>query len=156
MIIQPYQPETDNIPYPLLMLADPDIRRIDEYLANGRLFLGYQQSNDQAVAAAIVNASESTLEITNIATDPSLQGRGYGKQMVAFIVGFARQHGYATLQVGTGNSSLDQLGFYQKCGFRISGIIPDFFIHDDPPIFENGIRCLDMVLLTQSISRLSD
>ena len=51
------------------------------------------------------------------------------------------------MTVGTGNSSLRQLSFYQKAGFRISGIIPDYFIGDDPPVFENGIRCIDMIRL---------
>ena len=48
----------------------------------------------------------------------------------------------------TGNSSLGELAFYQKSGFRITGVKRDFFADYDPPIFENGIRCLDMVILT--------
>lgn len=56
--------------------------------------------------------------------------------------------GFETVEIGTGNSSIDQLAFYQKCGFRIAAIDPDFFIRHYPePIFENGIQCRDMIRL---------
>nr|MBP6562703.1 hypothetical protein [Neisseriaceae bacterium] len=53
-----------------------------------------------------------------------------------------------TVFVGTANSSLNQLGFYQKAGFRLSHIVPNYFIdHYPDPIIENGLRALDMVYL---------
>ena len=57
------------------------------------------------------------------------------------------------VEVGTGNSSLDALAFYQRAGFRIVGVIPDFFVDNYPePIVENGIRCIDMVRLRLTLT----
>ena len=135
-------------PFDLLTLADPSRDRIRQHLNNGRLLLGCEPGSNDAIAAAILNEHGEDLEISNIAVALPYQGRRVGKQMVAFIVEFSHQQGYRQVQVGTGNSSLEQLAFYQKCGFRMAAVITDYFIEDDPPIFENGIRCLDMILLT--------
>ena len=146
---------TSEAPFELLTLADPSIERIQQHLVHGQLLVGYEPDYQQAIAAAIVNDYGDHLEISNIAVTPAQQGRGRGKQMIAFIIAFARQQGYSQLRVGTGNSSLEQLAFYQKCGFRIIGVIPDYFGDDDPTIFENGIRCQDMVLLAYSLTSIS-
>ena len=38
---------------------------------------------------------------------------------------------------------------YQKAGFRITGVIPNFFKDNyDEEIIENGIPCRDMIRLT--------
>lgn len=56
------------------------------------------------------------------------------------------------LMIGTGNSSINQLALYQKCGFRVIGVERDFFINNyDEPIFENGIQCVDMIRLSIEI-----
>ncbi len=64
----------------------------------------------------------------------------------------AKSKGYRTIEVGTANSSIGQLAFYQKCGFRITGVDKDFFVRHYPEeIFENGIQCRDMVRLSQNL-----
>ncbi len=52
------------------------------------------------------------------------------------------------LEVGTGNSSLEESAFYQKAGFRIVGMDRNFVVRDyEEEIIENGNRCDDMVRL---------
>lgn len=53
--------------------------------------------------------------------------------------------------VGTANSSIGNLAFYQKCGFRLCGIRRDFFLSYPQPIWENGIRALDMVMFERDL-----
>ena len=54
---------------------------------------------------------------------------------------------YAVLQVGTGDSPLT-IPFYEKCGFVLSHIIPNFFTDNyDHPIYEGGVQLVDMVYL---------
>jgi ribosomal protein S18 acetylase RimI-like enzyme len=67
--------------------------------------------------------------------------------MLAHVIEHARQTAAARVEVGTGNSSLHQLRFYQRNGFRVTGIVADFFRDDEPPIMEEGIRCLDLIRL---------
>lgn len=56
------------------------------------------------------------------------------------------------MEIGTGNTSFSQLRLYQSCGYRITGIISDYFTRLYPqPIWENGIQCRDMVRLRKDI-----
>ena len=58
---------------------------------------------------------------------------------------------YSVLQVGTGDSPLT-VPFYEKCGFVRSHIIPNFFTDNyDHPIFECGVRLVDMVIFQRSL-----
>ena len=64
----------------------------------------------------------------------------------------AKSKGFKTIEVGTGNSSIEQLALYQKCGFRITGVDLDFFIrHYSEEIYENGIQCRDMIRLSKDL-----
>ena len=86
----------------------------------------------------------------NIAVIESCQGQGIGKQLLSEAVKIAERSGCKTIEVGTGNSSLAQLAFYQKAGFRITGVVRDFFVTKN--IIENGIRCRDMIRLSLDVS----
>ena len=47
--------------------------------------------------------------------------------------------------MGTGNSSIDQIAFYQK-GFRMIGVEIGFFERNyNDKIYENGILCRDKI-----------
>lgn len=54
--------------------------------------------------------------------------------------------------VGTANSSIGNLAFYQKVGFRITEVKKDFFSKYPEPIFENGIQALDMIMFEKNLS----
>ena len=56
--------------------------------------------------------------------------------------------------VGTANSSIDNIAFYQKLGFRMAEIKRDFFKAYPTPIFENGIRALDMIVFEKELGFL--
>jgi ribosomal protein S18 acetylase RimI-like enzyme len=93
-----------------------------------------------------------TIELVNIAVDEKQKGKGIGKQLVLHAIENAKQQGYKTMEIGTGNSSIRQLALYQKCGVRITGVDRDFFVkHYPEPIFENGIQCRDMIRLSQEL-----
>jgi hypothetical protein len=55
------------------------------------------------------------------------------------------------IMVGTGNSSLDNISFYQKCGFRFDSIIKDYFSYIVPPIKEFNIELKDMIMFKYNI-----
>ena len=68
----------------LLLLADEQENMIDHYLEKGKMFV----LDDAGVKAECVVTDEGNgiLEIKNIATDPHYHGKGYGKQLIDFIV----------------------------------------------------------------------
>jgi len=144
--------ETDPEPYwDMLLLADPSKASIEACLADGKLYVA--EWDDTVVGAYIVLQLDGPLwELKNIAVTPEWQGKGVGKALIAAAITSARELGANKLEVGTGNSSLDQLAFYQKAGFRMQRIAKNYFtLNYDEPIFENGIQCRDMVILTMDL-----
>ena len=133
-------------PRELLLLADPCENRVAEYVKSGILFVG--EFDGQVIAAAVIMKDGERYEIKNIAVSPAYQHKGLGKLMLAHLIRHVKEAGGEEIFLGTGNSSLSQLAFYQKMGFRITGVIPDYFRDHEPPIYENGIRCMDMVILS--------
>ena len=50
--------------------------------------------------------------------------------------------------MGTANSALDNIAFYQKCGFRMSAVKRDFFDYIQPRQREHGIEMRDMIVFS--------
>ena len=78
------------------------------------------------------------------------KGKGYGKALVDFII---QTHAgqYAALQVGTGDSP-STIPFYEACGFRRHHLVKNFFTdHYDHPIYEGGVKLVDMVYLQREL-----
>src|SRR5690606_40506888 len=87
-------------------------------------------------------------ELMSIAVPPSHQKFGYGTALLRWIIDFFRKSGARQIEVGTGTFGY-QLAFYQRHGFRVTGIDHDFFIRNYPePIFEDGIQLFGMLRLT--------
>ena len=102
----------------------------------------------QLAGAAVVRWREDEpSEIVYIAVAPELRGRGYGKQIMHFFQEELRRRGGHTLLVGTANAALENIAFYQKCGFRMFEIRRDYFAYIQPPITEHGIVLRDMLVL---------
>ena len=83
----------------LLLLADEQEDMIDRYLERGTMYV----LEDDGVKAECVVTDEGggVLELKNIAVEPGVQGRGYGKALVDFLLRTYAGR-YAVLQVGTG------------------------------------------------------
>lgn len=137
----------DQIPWNLLLLADPSRKIIQEYLNKGDIYLAL--IGDKIIGVYIlVKISEDIVELKNIAVDEKYQHQGIGKQLVLDAISRAKTNKAKRIEVGTGNSSLSQLALYQKCGFKITGIDKGFFIRNyGQEIIENGIACVDMIRL---------
>lgn len=132
----------------LLALADPSPAMIMDCLADGTL---YSARWDGVVVGVFVlmHTGDARWELKNIAVAPEWQKKGVGKALIDAAIAEARGAGGRQLDVGTGNSSLDQLAFYQKVGFRMRRIVPNYYTLNYPePIHENGILCRDMLVLT--------
>lgn len=136
---------TETPPMDLLLEADPSITKIESYLRHGSSFIAEIDNHISGIYVLLPTSSD-TAEVINISVREADQGRGIGKKLIHHAIEQARAQSYAYLEVGTGNSSIDQIAFYQKCGFRMIAIDHDFFLrHYEEPIFENGIQCRDMV-----------
>ncbi|HET8845301.1 MAG TPA: GNAT family N-acetyltransferase [Ktedonobacteraceae bacterium] len=103
---------------------------------------------NELVGATVVRWEENgSGEIVYIAVARSRRGHGYGKQMISFLQEELHQRAGQALLVGTANASLENIAFYQKCGFRMFEVRRDFFAYIQPPISEHGIVLRDMLVL---------
>lgn len=112
-------------PMELLLSADPSQKLIENYVKRGYCFVA--ERNEQWIGVyVLLSTRPQTFEIVNIAVDESHQGQGIGKNLLRHAIRTAKALGCTTIEIGTGNSSIGQLALYQKCGFRIVGVDPNF------------------------------
>ena len=141
--------ETDKKEYmPLLLLADEQEDMIDRYLERGDMYV--LENGGVKAVCVVTDEGEGILEIKNLAVSPESQGKGYGRRMIRFVADSYRDR-FKVLYVGTGDSPAT-VPFYEKCGFRRSHVVRNFFTeHYDHPIYECGRQLVDMVYLKMEL-----
>lgn len=137
----------EEAPYELLLLADPELAAIHQYLGQSEIILAYAEEERVGVYALLAY-NKVAADIKNLAVAEHWQGRGLGRQILEHAIQSAREQGFQELFIGTANTSFGQLALYQKMGFRLFDIRKDYFIrHYSTPLFENGLQVKDMVML---------
>lgn len=140
--------DKNQIPWDLLLDADPSRKVVEEYLLDGKLYGAYLKEN-LVGEYVLVKLSNTVWELKNIAVVAQQRGKGFGKMIVMDAIKKARDFGAKRIEVGTGNSSSNNIAMYQKCGFKITGIEKDFFVKNyKEEIIENGIKCTDMIRMS--------
>ena len=133
----------------LLLLADEQESMIDKYLKKGMMFV-LEDSGKIKALCVVTNEGNSVLEVKNIAVYPEYQRCGLGKKLIDFVADKYKS-AYTVLLVGTGDSPLT-VPFYEKCGFKRSHYIKNFFVDNyDHEIFEGGVQLKDMVYLKKDL-----
>lgn len=147
-------PCKSEAPMDLLLEADPSEKNINQYLKKGSIYLAWHEKKTAGVLV-LMQIGDSSMEIMNLAVNDHFRGKGIAKKLIAHAKQVCADQNIAYLEIGTGNSSLDQLALYQKCGFRMEKVIKNYFIdHYEEPIYENGIQCMDMVRLKMNVKKV--
>lgn len=142
---------------PLLLLADEQPEMVARYIDRGDMWVLVDGDDDMSSTEApaiaeclVVDEGDGVLEIKSLAVGPTYQGRGYGRALIEHVAAMYAGR-YRMLQVGTGDSPLT-VPFYERCGFRRSHVVPDFFTDNyDHPIYEAGVQLVDMVYLVREL-----
>lgn len=138
-------------PFFLMLEADPSLENINSYIESSYV-IGCFSQNKLCGVVTLTPSRPKVLEVSNIAVEKDFRGKGLGKMLLKEAIEYAKKNNFHLLEIGTGNSSLTQLSLYQKVGFRITGIIPNYFIEKYPDkIIENEIWCRDMVRLSMDL-----
>ena len=151
--IVPPGPARDRF-LPLLLLADDSEAQVRAYYQTGDLFALAEADGTVLGMVLVVPAGPGEVELKSVAVDPKRHGRGIGRRMLALVLAELAAGGVRRVVVGTANSSIGQLAFYQKAGFRLWRIERDFFspARGYPAgLEENGIPLRDMVWLEQTL-----
>lgn len=131
---------------PLLLLAEGSERALRWGLAH-LVDTVYRMDDDgQLVGAATLRWNDEPCEIQELAIVEERQGQGLGKQFMAWLLDEGRQRHKRQIVVGTANSSIPNIAFYQKCGFRMDHIRQDYFRYYREPVYEHGIQIRDMLV----------
>lgn len=134
----------------LLLLADENEEIINSYLYEGELFkLEYHK--ELTGVCLFTFPSEGIVEIKNIALAESYRGYGLGKRTIQLATEHFSHRRFHQMLVGTSNSSIDNLVFYQKAGFRFYKVIRNFFSSYSDTFYENGIKAVDMVVFEKTL-----
>lgn len=132
----------------LLLLADEQENMIDKYIERGIMFAIYD--NDLKGVCIVTKEEDRAYEIKNIAIYENFHGQGYGKKLIEYICEYFKGD-CDIIYVGTGDSPLT-VPFYEKCGFKKSHKIKNFFIENyDNPIYECGKQLIDMIYLKKEV-----
>ncbi len=147
---------TGNYPYNLLLQADETKEGIDKYLFDSEVFIAKIAGRDEPVGVCcLLRADDRTVELMNIAVDEPFRGRGIGGAMIAQAARVAAAGGYREIVLGTGTEDCapDQIRFYERCGFRRSGLRKNYFIEKYPndPIWVDGVQMRDMQMLKMDL-----
>lgn len=141
----------EQVPWELLLLADPSREVIEKYLTGAEIYIGLIAKKVVGVYV-LVKISEDIVELKNIAVDVNYQGQGIGGKLIMDALSKAKLLGAKKIEVGTGNSSTQQLALYKKYGFVVTKIDKGFFTRNyKEEIIENGIKCVDMIRLSQDL-----
>lgn len=137
---------------PMLLEADEGEERIRAVLLDPACTAYAAWLDDQLIGAAVVRWEQGDAsEIIYIEVAAALRGRGYGKQIMQALKDELLRRGGRSLLVGTANAALENIAFYQKCGFRMYEVRRDYFAYIQPPVMEHGILLRDMLVLRYDI-----
>ena len=114
----------------------------------------YRMDEDGILAgAATVRWNKEPIEILELAVDKERHGQGLGRRMIEYLLAEARQRDIQELFVGTANSSIGNIVFYQKCGFRMDSVRKDYFWYHRTPVYENGLRIRDLLVFRYDLTK---
>lgn len=134
-----------------MLLADPSKILVQGYAKAGEV-VGATVGQNPVGVYVLLDMGNQVMELKNIAVVPELRGQGLGKTLLSHAIKRVGDIGAGQLEVGTGNSSLDQLQFYMKAGFVRERVDKGFFLRNyDEAIYENGLQCTDMIYLSKNI-----
>ncbi|HEX5617661.1 MAG TPA: GNAT family N-acetyltransferase [Solirubrobacteraceae bacterium] len=112
---------------PLFELAEDSARELDTYIDAGRVLVASDSGRIIGHVQLVETGRLRETEVKNMAVEPSAQGRGIGRALLAAAVALARDEGYVTLTVATAAADVGNLRFYQRLGFRMRAIERDAF-----------------------------
>jgi N-acetylglutamate synthase-like GNAT family acetyltransferase len=106
----------------------------------------------ELAGAATVRWRKEPAEILELAVDRGRHGQGLGRRLIEYMLAEARLRGKQALFVGTANSSIGNIVFYQKCGFRMDSVRKDYFWYHPSPAYENGLRTRDLLVFRYDLA----
>lgn len=134
--------------------AEDSAMQLEAYIGDGRVLVA-RVGDDILGHLQLVEGPESgDIELKSMAVAADRRGAGIGTSLVAHAITASRASGYRRMHVATAAADIDNLRFYQRRGFRVSGVEQDVF-HADAGYAEgitvDGIPLRDRVWFVQAL-----
>lgn len=138
-------------------LAEDSTEQLESYLDLGTVLVARCDAKLVGHLQLVPASTAGDIELRNMAVAAEFQGRGVGRALVDEAISHAERTGYSRMVVATATADTGNIRFYQRVGFRMSGVEPDAFTpatgYPDPIVID-GIELRDRVwfarVLTQS------
>lgn len=99
---------------PAPMLAD-----YEALVAQGVVYV--LPGDSELRAALVMMPDDEGMFLENIAVHPDFQGRGLGRELMAFVERLAREQGLAGVHLYTNEAMTENLAFYPRLGYQEIG-----------------------------------
>ena len=142
----------EDAPFDLLLLADPSMKLILEYLQSGECFI-YKDGSVILGCYVLKEINIDKVELVNIAVSENKQSHGIGKNY--YYICLIMQNKKDTKRSLWGQAILVLIKLLlSKAGFRMIGVEIGFFERNyNDKIYENGILCRDKIWFWKSVSK---
>jgi GNAT superfamily N-acetyltransferase len=107
--------------------AEDSPAQLDAYLNEGIVLVARLGDEIVGHLQLVETHQDGEVELKNMAVAAVMRGTGIGRRLVDQAVTALRAKGHAQLCVATAAADVGNLRFYQRCGFRFSGIDRDAF-----------------------------
>jgi ribosomal protein S18 acetylase RimI-like enzyme len=112
---------------PLSELAEDSLTQLESYLCSGRVLAARTGQDVVGYLQLVGLGRPDAAEIKSMAVREDLQGRGIGRRLVHTARSLLVAEGASQVRVATAAANLDNLRFYQRCGFRLRAVERDAF-----------------------------
>lgn len=85
-------------------------------VAAGEVWVGC--SDRRVVGVLVIRPAGDTLELENVAVEPADQGRGYGRELIAFAERRALELGLESVSLYTNEAMVENLRLYPRLGYE--------------------------------------
>jgi GNAT superfamily N-acetyltransferase len=129
-------------------LAEDSDQQLDSYIDLGRVWVARTLQGEVVGHLQAVAREPDRWEVVNTAVAEHARGHGVGRELLEHAVAQARADGVARVVLATATADMGNLRVYQRCGFRMTHVVPDAFgpFQGYPPGLEvDGIPLLDQV-----------
>ena len=132
----------------LLLVGDEDPAMLQRYLGAGTLFAAIDQQVPVGVAM-VVAVNATTVELKNLAVTPARRRQGIASGLLRHVsLVYAANFIFILLD---GYADFDNLRFYMRRGFRFDSIRKHFFDEYSQPVYADGLRLQDMIVLRRKL-----
>ncbi len=107
----------------------PNLNTQREYVKECRVsqtkaYLGIFQHNEVLIGSVTLNSQETRVEIGLMIGDKSLQGKGFGTEVVKTVSHWAKEQGFTEITAGYLQENKRSARLFESLGFQIVGVIP--------------------------------